>query len=91
MRCIKENVSKIINGKGAICEVVALFNQGYSKIIVDDGCYQIVNGDNISSHIFDEDVEVIKMLPNPKDLKRDSKGNLGYTLNFFKENDRRIM
>lgn len=41
----------------------AQFNGGYSHIIIDDGCYQIVNGDGISSHIFPEALEILKTLP----------------------------
>jgi len=47
----------------------AQFNNGYSYIIIDDGCYQIVNGNAVSSWIFREAIAVIKDLPeNPKDL-----------------------
>ena len=47
----------------------AQFNKGYSFIILDDGCYQIVNGNKISSHIFPEALEVLKTLPDPRDIK----------------------
>lgn len=48
---------------------VAQFNYCCSHIIIDDGCYQIVNGDKVSSHIFAEARDVLAKLPNPKELQ----------------------
>lgn len=48
---------------------VIQFNDGYSHIIIDDGCYQIVNGDKVSSHIFSEARDVLAQLPNPRELQ----------------------
>ncbi len=49
---------------------VAQFNKGYSHIVVDDGCWIIMNGRETSSWIFDEAVQVLKQLPNsPSDYK----------------------
>lgn len=45
------------------------FNEGYSNIIIDDGCYQIINGYQVSSHIFPEARDVLAKLPNPKELQ----------------------
>ena len=56
-------VEKIKLKKGNATSV-AIFNDGYSHIIVDDNCWLIVNGDGISSWIFDEAMEVLKQLPN---------------------------
>lgn len=49
---------------------LAQFNNGYSHIIMDDGCYQIVNGNKISSHIFAEAWAVMKQLGAPSKLKQ---------------------
>ena len=49
---------------------VAEFNDGCSHIIVDDGCYIIVNGEKFSPWIFREALAVLKTLPeNPKDIE----------------------
>lgn len=48
---------------------VIQFNNGYSHLIIDDGCYQIVSGDKIGSHIFSEAKDVLIMLPDPAKLR----------------------
>jgi len=44
--------------------VVAILNDGYSRIVVDDSCYVIKNGEKYSSWIFKEALDVLKLLPN---------------------------
>ena len=49
---------------------VAVFNDGYSRIVIDDNCWVVKNGDNYSEWIFEEAMEVLKQLPNkPNDYK----------------------
>ena len=58
--------------KDSIEVCVCTFRDGFSHIIVDDGCYQVVNGNRISSHIDPEALAVINELPkNPKDCYGD--------------------
>jgi len=57
---------KSINGSTSF----VTFNKGYSHIIVDGGCWVIVNGKNNSAYIFEEAMEALKKLPNkPTDYK----------------------
>ena len=62
---------KIKRDDGTEFETKAIrsFNDGYSHIIIDDGCYQIVNGDKVSSHVFPEALDILKMLPSPRIMK----------------------
>lgn len=53
------------DGSKYITRSYATFNKGYSNVIVDDTCYQIVNGNTISSYIFPEALELLKTLPSP--------------------------
>ena len=47
----------------------AQFNDGYSHIIIDGGCYIIINNDRPSAWIFEEALQELKKLPeNPYDL-----------------------
>ena len=73
---------KIILENGSEAETVATFNNGSSHIIIDNGCYVIVNrtpviqfeanrpiiGDfyRMSAWIFSEALEALKQLPSPK-------------------------
>lgn len=55
-----ENGSRITS----VCE----FNNNYSHIAVDDGCWVIVNGDKVSPHIFRGAMEVLMQLPHSPTL-----------------------
>lgn len=66
---------KLTNGEEV--HPITTFNKGYSHIIVDDGCYVIVNGDpgklGSSAWIFREALEVLKTLPiDPSEVERNA-------------------
>ena len=63
------------DGSKYITRSYATFNKGYSNVIIDDTCYQIVNGNTISSYIFPEALEILKTLPSPIDLKLECNAN----------------
>lgn len=86
MSYIEESTKTITLENGSEFEVVAFFNNDYSKIVVDDSCYLIVNGNRVSQHIFDKAIEVLKILPKPQDLKRNKNANLESTFRFVEEN-----
>ncbi len=49
---------------------VAVFNKGYSRIIIDDHCWVIMNGEKFSAWIFPEAAKILKHLPiRPDDYK----------------------
>lgn len=85
MQYVEENTKKIILENGSEFEVVAFFNNDYSKIVVDGGCYLIVNGNKITQHIFDKAIEVLKVLPKPHNLKRNRDARLTKTLRFIEQ------
>ena len=63
------------DGSKYITRSYATFNKGYSNVVIDDTCYQIVNGNTISSYIFPEALEILKTLPSPVDLKLECAAN----------------
>lgn len=53
---------------GGAVLAVAEFNGGYSRIVVDDGCWAVMNGDRLSPHVFAEAAEELRRLPaSPRD------------------------
>lgn len=52
---------------GGIVPAVAEFNNGYSFIVVDDGCWCVVNGNEFSAWVFPEATAVLKQLPDSPD------------------------
>lgn len=58
----------IITKHGSKLRTVAVLNNGYTHIGIDDSCYIILNGENgeagVSSHIFPEALEALKQLPS---------------------------
>ena len=67
---------EIILKNGELVQYYAEFNKGYSHIIIDDGCWVIVNGEDgtaaIYAWIYPEAMENLKLLPNnPKDYKQE--------------------
>lgn len=72
----RENLILLENG-GDVHAVASLEDEygGESHIIVDDGCYVLVNGSdehgyNAVKHWYKEAVQVLKTLPdNPRDAK----------------------
>jgi len=85
MSFVEEETKTITLENGSEFEVVAFFNSDYSKIVADDSCYLIVNGDRLSPYIFDKAIEVLKMLPKPQDLKRNKNAKLAKTLRFIEQ------
>jgi hypothetical protein len=86
MSFVEEETKTITLENGSEFEVVAFFNNDYSKIVADDSCYLIVNGNRVTQHIFDKAIEVIKVLPKPQDLKRNRDAKLTRTLRFIEQN-----
>lgn len=86
MNFVEEETKTITLENGSEFEVVAFFNNDYSKIVADDSCYLIVNGDRLSPYIFDKAIEVLKVLPKPQDLKRNRNAKLANTLRFIEQN-----
>ncbi len=57
------------NGSLFKAESYVQFNDGYSHIIIDGGCYIIINDNKPSAWIFEEALRELKKLPtNPYDL-----------------------
>ena len=63
------------DGSKYITRSYCTFNGGYSNIVIDDTCYQIVNGNNITPYIFPEALAILKTLPSPSDLKLECNAN----------------
>jgi len=61
-------IDKIKLKSGSEITTVAKFNDGYSHIAIDDGCWVVVNGGNgeaqLSPWIFLEAIKALKGLPS---------------------------
>jgi len=71
----KEEVGKYISRMSLIdvyefgeCVSVASFNRGNSNFICSEDCYVLVNGNHISNWLFEEAVQILKELPDPKEM-----------------------
>jgi hypothetical protein len=63
-------VQKVTLQTGSKITSVVEFNNGYSHIVVDDGCWVVVNGGMFASWIFPKALDILKKLPsNPYDYK----------------------
>ncbi|MDD5589217.1 MAG: hypothetical protein PHP92_04135 [Candidatus Nanoarchaeia archaeon] len=62
---LKVETIKLNNGDDVIS--VAEFNEKCSHIIIDDHCWNIINGDKFSSYIFPEAMSILKKLPDSPD------------------------
>jgi hypothetical protein len=69
------------------CHVVLVFNNGYSKLVVDGGSYKLYNGDNVSPYIFDELHEILRILPSRKELPMSRDGKYLTTWNFIRNEE----
>ena len=69
------------------CHVVVIFNNDYSRLVVDGGSYKLYNGDNVSPNIFDELHEILKVLPLRSELPIGEDGLYKITWRYVRKNE----